>query len=366
MAQGTKNTGSATRILCDMGRTRIQFALAKDDLSETSVKAYPTDSFGGFAEALTKFCTDKGIDPARATLAMSVPAAVIEDEVIVSDIGANGGNPIWRISKAELLELGLQEVVQANDMVAAGLGIPIFHEQNAIDPIAGGRPAPGYPITLLGVRTGLGAMALVQSWAEDRHWIPVQAAGGHISVSPNTHTEHNILHAVRRELEQERGAGAVLTVTAQDILAGRGVPRLYRATCQVFSEEPDRNVTSARALSQLANMELKDGSGKSSARNVRMARIVIEFWCRFFGTFARNMALAYGASGGVYAVGQLPMSFLSLKRGNSRFRQAFRASFEVEGPDGYLVRIPRVLVTHPFPYLAGIGRINPQLGRRSK
>ena len=80
---------------------------------------------------------------------------------------------------------------------------------------------------------------------------------------------------------------------------------------------------------------------------------LLEVFCAFLGTLAGNLALTFGATGGLYIGGGVVPRFADVLASS-----AFRTRFEQKGRfKGYLVRIPAFLITHEFPALLGLARM---------
>ena len=79
-------------------------------------------------------------------------------------------------------------------------------------------------------------------------------------------------------------------------------------------------------------------------------REAVNMFCAMLGTFAGDVALTFGARGGVYIMGGIVPKMLDV------FRQsAFRERFEFKGRyRRYLEAVPTYVVTHPTPAFLGL------------
>ena len=76
----------------------------------------------------------------------------------------------------------------------------------------------------------------------------------------------------------------------------------------------------------------------------------VSMFCEFLGTVAGDIALTFGAAGGIYISGGIVP-----KLGDSFDRSGFRARFEDKGRfSDYLRAIPTCVVTAPCPALTGL------------
>lgn len=339
-------------ILCDLGRSRLILGLAEDGTLMSELQEWPTERFANqarpLAAAVREFATSKGIAIEGRKLILSAPIYINSDAIKPQGMPGD-----WTFDRAAMrAELGLSGFDVMNDMVALGHAVPIISEQGAYKLIGKGRPKIGFPVVAIGVRSGLGAVGFVKA-RENPHWIPVQTESGHIGITPATPDEHTIMHFVR----EERG-DLPLTITGQDLLSGMGAPSLIRAVARLEFEgghnpDPVRAEVAARELTS-ANLS-KYAVGDGDAAHV--ARQAIAHWCAFFGSFARNMALAFGAMGGLFVTGKVAADFLA--DGKKENHSTFRKNFEIGGTDDHYLRdIPTMLITHEYPYLAGLARFS--------
>ena len=80
------------------------------------------------------------------------------------------------------------------------------------------------------------------------------------------------------------------------------------------------------------------------------ARQALDAFCAFLGSVAGNVALTFGACGGVLIAGGIAPRIVDYLRGSE-----FRARFEGKGRlRGYLERIPTKIVVRPDPAFLGL------------
>jgi glucokinase len=79
-------------------------------------------------------------------------------------------------------------------------------------------------------------------------------------------------------------------------------------------------------------------------------------FCAMLGTVAGDIALTFGARGGIYIAGGI------VPRLGATFAQsAFRARFEAKGRfRDYLAAVPTYVVTRPYPALLGVAGLLKQ------
>lgn len=138
--------------------------------------------------------------------------------------------------------------------------------------------------------------------------------------------------ALHQQIHQQIGH-----VSAETVLSGGGLVRLYQAMCALDGDTP-RHKTPAQITDAALNGEPR-------------ALAVVEQFCRFLGRVAGNNVLTLGARGGVYIVGGVIPRFAELF-----LRSGFAASFADKGcMSGYFAGVPVWLVTAEFSGLLGAG-----------
>ncbi len=201
--------------------------------------------------------------------------------------------------------------------------------------VGGGTARPDGPIAVLGAGTGLGVASLVPTAAGA---LVLPAEGGHGTINSANSFDAQLIDHLRDDTTRSDGETWLGHVSAERVLSGpglmnlrRAVHRLAGATCEIG--EP-HEVTALAA------------QGNS------LAIRTIEAFCSMTGTFAGNLALTLGATGGVYVgegiVPRLANFFDSPRSG-------FRKSFESKGRlTNYLQQIPTFLITRQHPALLGL------------
>src|SRR5262249_10630952 len=80
------------------------------------------------------------------------------------------------------------------------------------------------------------------------------------------------------------------------------------------------------------------------------ARAALELFCSFLGAFAGDVALMFGARGGVYVAGGIAPRIVEFIAGS-----AFRSQFESKGRfRSYLEGIPTQVIMHPAATFVGL------------
>jgi glucokinase len=155
--------------------------------------------------------------------------------------------------------------------------------------------------------------------------------GGHASLAAGTAREAAVIEVLRKRFGH---------VSAERLLSGPGLANIYAALSQL----------DAAALST----PMKPGAIARAARDGSdpRAREAVATFSALAGQFAGDIALTFGARGGVYvAGGVIP------RLGDAFDIRLFRRRFEAKGRFAtWLQRVPTWLVTHPRPAMPGLAR----------
>jgi glucokinase len=188
-------------------------------------------------------------------------------------------------------------------------------------------------MVVLGAGTGFGVAGLARG---DRGDLAVATEGGHAGFAPYDEVEVEVW----RRLKARYGR-----VSIERLLSGPGLFDLYCALADIEG----------------ANAELADDKGVIEAANAgdRMAALAADRFCAILGSVAGDLALSFGARGGVFVSGGLAPRLAERLAGG-----AFRARFEDKGRLSPFVRqIPTSLVLHPYPAIVGAARELGQMER---
>jgi len=213
-------------------------------------------------------------------------------------------------------DVGLQRVHIVNDFEAVAYAAAQVDASGVLH-LCGPETAPRGPTLVVGPGTGLGAAL----------WIPT--ANGPVVLAteagqPTLAASTELEMAIVRHMQRDRAH-----VSIEHALSGPGLMNLYRAICALQGQAP------ALASPDAVTAAAMTGTDP-------LARQALDVFCGLLGSTIGDMALFYGAHGGVYlAGGILP-----------QIREYLRTSTFVErylqkGPMGEaLARIPVKVVEH--------------------
>jgi glucokinase len=238
-------------------------------------------------------------------------------------------NAGWTVDAREIgAAFGLDSVRLVNDFepVAASLSVLGQNEGDLLRLGPDCHTGPGARL-VLGPGTGLGAAALLpvgDGWAIH----PTEA--GHTDFGPARDDEAALWPLI------ERVGGRV---TAEAVLSGPGLLRLYRALARA------RNAPATWATPEEVSAGGLDGGDALSQE-------ALHLFGRLLGRFAGDLALTFGA-GAVYIAGGIgPKIAAVLSAG------AFRAAFERKAPfEAWMKTVPTYLIADPDPALTGLRAI---------
>ncbi|MGY3476032.1 glucokinase [Bradyrhizobium ottawaense] len=324
------NIGKTGQILlADIGGTNARFALIRSELDRGDLgngdQTGPIDyvkvaDFPTVREAIADVLARRsgGEQPQRAVLAVAGP--VTNNRCVMT-------NSPWVIDGNELQPaLGFDSVHVLNDFEVVAWSLPALRPADLI-PLGGQDGLPGEPLLVIGPGTGFGVSCLVE-----RHGarLAVVTEAGHATLPAENEREERVIACLRRRLGHvsiERGA-----------LSGSGLQNLYEALAEVDGAQvPHRD---AAAITKAA---LEGGT-------CPVSRATLEMFCAILGSVAGNLAVTFGARGGVYVAGGIVPRFPEFL-----LASAFRARFEAKGRfQDYLRNIPTKLVTKPDASFVGL------------
>ncbi|KVV18707.1 glucokinase [Burkholderia ubonensis] len=307
------------RLLADIGGTHARFALETARGEIDNVRVYRCGDHASVADAMRAFLRDAGGARVRhAAIAIANPV----DGDLVSMT-----NHDWRFSiDATRRALGFDTLHVVNDFAALAMAVPHLSGEQRRQ-VGGGDVQPGGTIGVLGAGTGLGVSALVRVGDA---WAPLSGEGGHVSFAPADEREDAVLRYARTRWPH---------VSFERLVAGPGIAVIHAALA-------------ARDGVDAAGVDTATIIERSLAGDARCIA-TLDCFCGMLGTFAGNLALTLGATGGIYIGGGV------VPRLGARFDASpFRARFEAKGRfAGYLARIPTFVITAPHPAFTGVSRL---------
>ncbi|MFI5011253.1 MAG: glucokinase [Hyphomicrobiales bacterium] len=321
-------TGHSDQFLVgDIGGTHARFALSSGN-EVGPVEDLPVSDYPGVGEALKAFLArHPGAKPSGAVIAGAGPVRGNRCVMI---------NSTWIIDGSDLREtFGLAWVQVINDFEALAWSLPDL-TMAALFTIGGGEALSDAPAVVLGPGTGLGVACLIHG----SHGASVIGSeGGHVTLPGTSKREDAVIELLRSRFGH---------VSTERALSGAGLVNLYETIAALDGiGVPRRNAA--------------DISREGVAGRCPTSRAALDLFCALLGTFAGDMALTFGARGGVYIAGGIVPHFVEFLA-----RSEFRARFEAKGRLAkYVEAVPTHVVTHEEPAFVGLAFLARELSRRS-
>ncbi len=302
--------------VADIGGTNARFGIAENGVVSKE-KVYKVSDFNHPRDAITKYLQEVQQQPDRACLAVACPVHTHPIQLT---------NSHWQFYRTKLQqELGLSQLKIINDFTALSLAVPLLKPDDYIK-FGSGKVAKDSPIGVLGPGTGLGMSGLIWARAQNA-WIPLQGEGGHISFAPQTEREILVAEILRSELPR---------ISAERVLTGKGLQRLYHALCTI-NGQPIENFNEQK-IAELA----------INKKNESCMEAMDMFACAL-GDVAGDLGLVLGAFGGVYIGGGIVS-----KHHKYFINSSLRRRFENKGRfDSYMREIPTFIIKSDLSALKG-------------
>lgn len=240
-------------------------------------------------------------------------------------------NAAWTVDAAEIARaFDLKQVTLVNDYtpVAAALAVLAEDHPDQLVRIGSTLPHREGARLVLGPGTGFGAAALLPAGGR---WLVQATEAGHVEFGPTSPDEE----ALWPHLETVGGR-----ITAEAVLSGPGLLRLYRALASRDGSEP---------VCSIPNEVLERGMAATEACAAEALRLFV----RLLGRFAGDLALVFGATGGVFLASGIAPRIVGLLQ-----EPGFRAAFERKSPfDAWAATVSSFVITHPEPALVGLSAL---------
>jgi glucokinase len=328
--RGLARAHSTALIAADVGGThariaRLETGFAGHDFAIVEYRKYSCADYPSLAAIIDAFRNEAGgreID----RVALAVAGYVIDDAVV-------NVNLPWPVSISSLRDtLGLRELAIVNDFEAVAHAIGHVDESSSTLLSGPARGAPQGPVLVVGPGTGLGAAVRIPN-----HGRPVILAteAGQATLAPQTDIEFEILGELRRQSPR---------VQVEHVLSGTGLVNLHRALATLRGAKvPPRSAAEITAA--------------ALAKSDPVAIETTDVFCGWLGGVLGDLALTYGAEGGIWLAGGVLPQMKELVA-----RSAFVARFLDKGVmRDVLARTPVRLVDHA--QLGVIGAASWYFGR---
>lgn len=316
-------------LLVDVGGTFTRLALyQKGRMGEVS--KLKNDDFKSFEALVHAYLETQKSNPTDMICAVAGPVSL--GKVTLT-------NRKWILSETKFIkEFGLKSCVLYNDFAVKGYSVLDIVPSEVIQ-IGTGKKDKHTPFCVIGPGTGLGISFVTPT---KDGWMAHDSEGGHADIAPHTPTEQRILEYL---------STTDLTVSAEEVLSGRGLIGIYQALHAIEGIQLPRTIL-PEDLPWL--LEKKD----------EMAARTYHHFFGFLANFAGNMAITLKTRGGVYFLSNL----LKPKSVQKALNKAtFRKTFENRGKmKGLAKTIPTYLVIREHSAFVGLKKLADTLMRSTK
>lgn len=307
-----------SKIIADIGGTNARFAIVNDNRI-SNIEVLSCAEYKSPAEAAQAYLQRVGAKPEAGAFAVAT-ALDGSDRVAMT-------NHVWAFSIDETCRnIGLKHLAVINDFAALAHAVPQLTEKDVYQ-VGAGKAMKGMPIGIIGPGTGLGVAGVVFDVAGRPITMPTE--GGHVTMPATSEREWQLFEWLKKSKYHH--------ISAERVVSGKGIVNLYNAVCGLEGVQlPER---SPAEITQA-------GLDKSC----KVCTEVLDLFCHFLGVAAGNLALTFGAFGGIYIAGGIVPQLGPFFKA-SRFRESFLAKGRFSE---YLAKIPTFVITHPYPGLEGL------------
>ena len=250
--------------------------------------------------------------PAPIGQCVVASAGYVLADAIVND------NLAWPVSISEIRDcLSVDRLAVINDFEAVAYATQFLTDADTLPVIETRAPPQDGPVLVMGPGTGLGSAVLLPGAP---HATVLATEAGQIALSPGNEREIEILRLFARDRAY---------VPFEHAISGRGLRNLYRAVSTLRGTAP--TLTEPNAITHAALLQ-------SDAAAVE----AVEVFCGLLGSFVGDLALLYGARGGVFLAGGILPQIRQLLLASS-FRERF---FNKGVMRPFLEQIPVRLMEH--------------------
>lgn len=283
-AEHLQPSGAAPRSLsrrpflaADIGGTHARLGLVRDagrglPVEILAYHRYTCGQWPSLEAMLQNFVAQLSPDAPITRFALASAGYPLGD-VIVND------NLPWPVSVDALRSsLGIEQLEVINDFEAVAWATQFLADADARSVIDTDAPPARGPVLVMGPGTGLGCAVLMPGKTHPR---VLATEAGQITLAPGNEREIEILRLLRCDRTH---------VAFEHALSGPGLLNLYRAICSLLGETPT-----------LAQPTEVSASAMDNSNPAAVEALAV--FCGLLGSFAGDLAMLYGASGGIYLAG---------------------------------------------------------------
>ena len=277
-------TATGDVLVADIGGTNARFAISDETSALHDMHILSAASFPNLDGAISEYLsgTNRG-RPAQACFAVACPVHGPEIKLT---------NSPWRFVKSDIArQFAFTRFSVINDFEALAASVPSL-TGDKVQVLRPGQPDPDAISLVIGPGTGLGVGGYVPAGKDA--WALISGEGGHIAFAPTTDREVRLWQQLRAKYGR---------VSAERVLNGAGLVNVHR----FLSGE------GGHAAEEIDAPEI---SRRARAGDALATEAVLMFF-EILGSVAGDLALAYGARGGVYIGGGITPKLLGFARRSS-------------------------------------------------
>ncbi|WP_348709154.1 glucokinase [uncultured Pseudoalteromonas sp.] len=321
-------TEFAPILVADIGGTNARFALITDFNAQTNQfvieynLTFPSADFGSLESAITQYFSQISFQkPNRACLAVAGP--IKAGQVHLTNLG-------WHFNVADLkAEFAFEQLEVINDFAAFAYAAPYLDDSQNMA-VKAGQADENANIAVMGPGTGFGAACLVRT---SQGSAVLSCEAGHITLAAVTELDRLLITELKKQLNH---------VSVETVFSGPGIAHLYRAMAAVKGVEA-KNLDAAQ-ISELA-----------TTGQCEVCDATLNQFCDWIGSVAGDLALTFGALGGVFIGGGI-LPRMQQRLLSSRFVERFADKGIMSQ---YTSQIPVTLVTQDnIPFIGAAACIH--------
>lgn len=281
-------------VVGDIGGTHMRFAVADhDELTIDHYVQFRCSEFSSLDQGLAAYLKYVPGHPKKLCLAVAGP---VEGDIV------RMSNRPWVVDRRAIQAVsGTREVLLINDFEALAHILPYLSAHD-LHKICGGDGVEGANRAVVGPGTGLGVAAITR--CRDG-WLGISGEGGHITFASQSREEFEIFDKFRFDRHH---------VSWDHLLSGGGLSHLY-AVLKQGTGDGARQALKAEDIVAAA----QDGEDEIAVK-------ALDYFVAWLGRFAGDMALTFGARGGLYLGGGIAPKILPDLQ-----RDTFRLAFQNKG-----------------------------------
>lgn len=305
-------------IVADIGGTFARFCRVDlHTLALDEIEVYPCASFESLEMALRYYQTQKRLTEIKQ-MAIAIACPVIDDVVSMT-------NCPWQFSIRELQrQLNLSALRVMNDFTAIAMSVSALGN-HSLEQIGSGTVDKTKPRVILGAGTGLGVAYLLPM---NDHYMAYAGEGGHADWGATSEQEWLIYESIKKRYSR---------VSYERLLSGQGIENIYQA------------LKSANKKEELQKLKAQEIIQLALTKQCVVAEATIEQFFKTLAVYAGDLALIFGAFGGIYIAGGIVPRLLPLLD-----MHVFRRYFEDKGRfRDFNAQIPTFIITAEQPGLLG-------------